>query len=77
MEIKLVNAEGWLKDVYHCLLRIGKNEFSLSDVYGFEAELSKKYPNNNHVREKIRQQLQRLRDIGQIEFLGGGTYCLK
>jgi chromosome condensin MukBEF MukE localization factor len=26
------------------------------------------------VRAKIRQQLQRLRDLGLVEFLGGGRY---
>jgi len=29
------------------------------------------------VRDKIRQQLQLLRDLGLLEFLGGGDYRLK
>ena len=29
---------------------------------------------NLHVRDKIRQQLQRLRDLGFVEFLGRGIY---
>lgn len=33
-----------------------------------------RYPANRHVRPKLRQQLQCLRDLGLIEFLGGGTY---
>lgn len=33
-----------------------------------------RYPANRHVRPKLRQQLQRLRDLGLIEFLGGGHY---
>ncbi len=32
------------------------------------------YPNNKNVRPKLRQQLQRLRDLGLIEFLGNATY---
>jgi hypothetical protein len=32
------------------------------------------YPRNRHVRPQIRKQLQRLRDLGLVEFLGGGTY---
>ncbi|MBZ5564268.1 MAG: hypothetical protein LAP13_17830 [Acidobacteriia bacterium] len=32
------------------------------------------HPDNLHVRDKIRQQLQRLRDLGLVEFLGGGKY---
>ncbi|MGI0085759.1 MAG: DpnI domain-containing protein, partial [Nitrososphaerales archaeon] len=33
-------------------------------------------PNNAHIRDKIRQQLQVLRDMGLIEFLGSGSYRL-
>ena len=33
-----------------------------------------RYPDNRHVREKLRQQLQRLRDLGLIAFLGSGHY---
>jgi chromosome condensin MukBEF MukE localization factor len=32
------------------------------------------YPNNRFPRQKLRQQLQRLRDLGMIEFLGEGRY---
>jgi len=38
---------------------------------------AKRYPNNRHVREKLRQGLQRIRDMGIIEFLGGGVYRWK
>lgn len=31
-------------------------------------------PANRHVRDKIRQQLQVLRDLGLLEFLGAGSY---
>ena len=31
---------------------------------------------NRHVRPKIRQQLQVLRDLGLLDFLGGGSYRL-
>jgi len=30
-----------------------------------------------HIPDKIRQQLQVLRDLGLLEFLGSGSYCLK
>jgi len=33
-----------------------------------------KYPNNNHIPDKIRQQLQFLRDKGFIVFKGHGVY---
>jgi hypothetical protein len=40
------------------------NEFTTTDVYAFERELEKLHPDNRHVRDKIRQQLQVLRDLG-------------
>jgi type II restriction enzyme len=48
--------------------------FELSDVYAFESELAHRFPRNQHVRPKIRQQLQFLRDAGIIRFLGRGIY---
>jgi hypothetical protein len=30
-----------------------------------------------HIRDKIRQQLQLLRDLGLLEFLGPGSYRLR
>ena len=53
---------------------INKNEFTLQDVYAFAAHLEKLHPANRHVRDKIRQQLQVLRDLGFVEFLGRGRY---
>jgi type II restriction enzyme len=46
----------------------------LDDVYAFEGELRSRYPQNKHVKPKIRQQLQVLRDKGYIDFLGNGRY---
>jgi hypothetical protein len=43
-------------------------------VYAFAAQLQELHPDNRHVREKIRQQLQVLRDLGFVEFLGRGRY---
>lgn len=40
----------------------------------FEEELQEKYLKNNHVKDKIRQKLQVLRDNGYIEFMGNGEY---
>jgi predicted transcriptional regulator len=33
-----------------------------------------KYPNNNTIRGSIRRNLQELRDLGLIKFLGNGKY---
>ena len=60
-----------------CVELIGKPEFELSDVYAFENRLSQLYPNNRHVKQKIRQQLQVLRDHGYLEFVSRGYYRLR
>lgn len=69
-----VAARGWLIEVMKCVEDIGRQQFELSDVYAFEGRLRTLYPENQHVREKMRQQLQVLRDAGFIEFLGRGHY---
>jgi type II restriction enzyme len=56
---------------------IGKQEFRLDDVYAYETKLSQLYPNNRHVRQKIRQQLQVLRDQGFLDFMARGYYRLR
>lgn len=65
---------GWLEDVLDCVNRITDDVFILDDIYTFEEELQEKYPKNNHVKDKIRQKLQVLRDNGYIEFMGNGEY---
>lgn len=67
-------ARGWLGDVLACVERLGKETFTLSEVYAFERELQDRHATNRHVRDKVRQQLQVLRDRGVLEFLGGGRY---
>lgn len=67
-------SRGWLLNVLWCVERIGKTDFILEDVYAFETHLSGLYPSNRHVRQKIRQQLQVLRDRGFVEFMGRGRY---
>lgn len=59
-----------------CVEKIGKNEFTLEDVYRFENELSILHPENKHIRDKIRQQLQILRDKGYLDFVSRGYYRL-
>ena len=72
-----IEAKGWLLDVLVCVERIKRSEFSLDDVYAFEAYLKAKHPLNHNIQAKIRQQLQFLRDKNVIEFLGRGQYRLK
>lgn len=70
-------ARGWLIEVMKCVESLGKLEFSLDDVYAFEPHLSQLYPNNRHVRQKIRQQLQVLRDQGYLDFVSRGYYRMR
>ena len=74
LEIKDIDSRGWMMDVLNCVNRIVTPVFTLSDMYSFEGELQIKHPENHHVKPKIRQQLQYLRDKGFIEFLGNGMY---
>ena len=74
------DARGWTAAVLDCLddLDLGPREtFELDEVYAFEDRLSELYPDNRHVRAKIRQQLQVLRDEGLVKFLGDGEYRLR
>ncbi|HNR48651.1 MAG TPA: phospholipase D-like domain-containing protein [Bacteroidia bacterium] len=66
--------KGWKLEIFKCANEIPKAIFSLAEINSFEENLKLKYPNNNHIPDKIRQQLQNLRDIGLIEFLGNGQY---
>lgn len=68
------DAKGWILDVMNCVDSIKKDNFTLDEVYKFEEKLKLKYPNNNFIKDKIRQQLQVLRDKGIIEFIGRGNY---
>ena len=70
-------TRGWLADVLTCVRRIGKPEFTLADVYAFEGELERLHPANRHVRDKIRQQLQMLRDSRTLIFVRRGVYQLQ
>ena len=67
---------GWALDVMACIEKLKAPEFALADVYRFEADLHKLHPGNRHIRAKIRQQLQVLRDAGYLEFHGRGRYRL-
>lgn len=69
-----VNLTSWGKDVFECLLKLKHDIFLLKEVYSFEKELTQLHSGNRHVKAKIRQQLQYLRDIGLVEFLKPGRY---
>ena len=76
-EEKEISAKGWLLDIMNCVEKLGSREFSLDEIYAFENFLSKKHPENKHIKDKIRQQLQVLRDKNYLQFLGGGKYRIR
>jgi type II restriction enzyme len=71
-----LSSKGWLLDTMNCIDKISKKEFSLDEVYAFEKELKIKHPENNFIKDKLRQQLQVLRDKGYLEFIERGRYKL-
>lgn len=73
----VIEARGWTLDVMKCIERLNVKEFSIDMIYKFEIELANKHPNNHFVKDKIRQQLQVLRDKGYLEFIRSGNYKLE
>ena len=71
-----VKQRGWTLDVLNIVRRLGKAEFKNEDVYAFDRELEQLHPDNRHVRDKIRQQLQVLRDAGLLQHVGSGCWRL-
>lgn len=68
------HVRGWTLDVFRSISGLGRSRFSIGDVYSFEHDFAKIHPDNKNIRAKIRQQLQVLRDLGIIKFLGNGEY---
>ncbi len=75
-ETRKSELKGWILDVMSCIDILDKSEFTLQEIYAFENLLKEKHPKNKYIKDKIRQQLQFLRDKGYLRFLGGGKYQL-
>jgi hypothetical protein len=72
------DLKGWNYIVYQLVLNNFKDKsFSLKELYEFEKEFQRIYPTNLHVKDKLRQILQNLRDQNHISFLGNSRYELK
>jgi hypothetical protein len=66
---------GWRRLTLEGVLALPRGIFRLNDVYRICLPMAaRRYPNNTRAKEKLRQQLQELRDLEIIEFLGRGTY---
>jgi len=71
-----VKERGWTLDVLNAIRRLGKTEFTTAGAYVFERELEQLHPDNRHVRDKIRQKLQVLRDRNLLLHLGRNCWRL-
>ena len=67
-------SRSWIIEILNVIDKIPFQEFKLADVYLFENYFKEKFPDNNFIKDKIRQQLQVLRDKGIIEFKGNSSY---
>jgi len=77
LENLTIEKRGWTLDVLNVVRSLNKKEFSLADVYAHANELAKLHPQNAHIPDKIRQQLQVLRDLNLVEFLSPGSYRVR
>ncbi len=68
---------GWTLDVLNIVRQLGKKEFTTSETYRFTSALEQLHPDNRHVRDKIRQQLQVLRDRGFLAQVERGVWMVK
>ncbi len=65
---------GWRGATLQLLRTKLPTEFALSELYAFEPHFRELFPNNENIQAKLRQQLQDLRDLGLVVFLGKGRY---
>lgn len=73
---KPIETRGWTLLTLKTVRSLGKTRFSLNEIYEFEHQFRSVYPDNQHIKDKIRQQLQILRDMGWLKFDGRGRYTI-
>lgn len=76
LNLEKPKAREWTADVLRCVEDLNKKVFTLREAYACENYLSELYPKNKHIKDKIRQQLQILRDNKILEFIDRGKYKL-
>jgi type II restriction enzyme len=72
-----VAKRGWMLEVLAAVRALNKTHFTNQDLYALEPHFQQLHPENRHVRDKIRQQLQYLAAAGFIEHPGRNEYVLK
>lgn len=71
------NLKGWNYIVLTLIRSNFKTDtFSLKELYAFEPYFRLVYPSNLHIKDKLRQILQNLRNRGLITFQSKGMYTL-
>jgi len=75
------NRMDWKDLVSECVQDLcaeqNRKDFTLTEVYNYANEMKAYYPDNNRIKDKIRQQLQYLRNDGVIKFTNiPGNYRL-
>ena len=66
---------GWKRLTLEAIFDQPRDEFSLEDMYATAVPLARRrYPTNTFPQDKVRQQLQILRDLGLVEFMERGRY---
>ena len=74
-EALLKGFNGWQKLTLRGVLNMPEDGFGLQELLDVcQPAAAVEYPDNHNVRPKLRQQLQMLRDLGLVEFVGRGRY---
>lgn len=71
------DSKNWIIEIMNCINILNKQIFSIDEIYVFEGHLKCIFPYNQHIKAKIRQKLQILRDTQYLDFLGNGMYRLR
>lgn len=74
MDAVVRHLGGWRGATLEVIRTQLHTEFALADIYQFEPHFQQLFPRNDNIQAKLRQQLQALRDLGLVAFLGGGRY---
>ena len=72
-----VKERGWTLDVLRVVQSLGRKEFKTSDMYEHVRHFEQLHPDNRHIRDKIRQQLQVLRDRGFLKQHERGVWAVR
>ena len=72
-----IKKRGWMLEVLAAVRSLNKQQFTNQDLYALESHFRRLHPENRHIRDKIRQQLQYLAAGGFIEHPGRNEYLLK